>query len=286
MMTQLRQRMLEELQRRNYSAGTIRLYLLHVAAFAQHFHRSPDQLGAEDIRRYQLFLIKEKKLAWSSYNQIVCALRFFYAKTLKRAFLLQDIPFPRREQRLPLILSKEEVTRILSAPSHLKSRALLMTIYATGLRRSEVARLRVSDIDSARMTIAVHGGKGQKDRVVMLSPVLLEILRQYWRTNKPKEWLFPGVNPDQPISSNDVFAVFQNAVRRAGITKKVCPHSLRHSFATHLLESGADLRTIQILLGHRSLKTTSRYLHVSQQQVRATVSPLDSLNFSKKPSET
>ena len=218
MMTQLRQRMLEELQRRNYSAGTIRLYLLHVAAFAQHFHRSPDQLGAEDIRRYQLFLIKEKKLAWSSYNQIVCALRFFYAKTLKRAFLLQDIPFPRREQRLPLILSQEEVARILSAPSHLKSRALLMTNYATGLRRSEVARLRVRDIDSARLTVTVYQGKGKKDRVVMLSPVLLETLRQYWRQAKPKQWLFPGESPDQPISGNDIAVVFHNAARRAGIT--------------------------------------------------------------------
>ena len=285
MMTQLRQRMLEELQRRNYSAGTIRLYLLHVAAFAQHFHRSPDQLGAEEIRRYQLFLIQEKKLAWASYNQIVCALRFFYAKTLKRAFLLEDIPFPRHQQRLPLILSQEEVARILTAPQHLKSRALLMTIYAAGLRRSEVARLRVRDIDSARMTITVHQGKGQKDRVVMLSPVLLETLRQYWRYERPKEWLFPGRNPNQPISGNDIFMVFQNAVRRAGINKKVCPHSLRHSFATHLLESGTDLRTIQILLGHRSLKTTARYLHVSQQQRQATASPLDRLNLTKELSE-
>ena len=285
MMTQLRQRMLEELQRRNYATGTIRLYLLHVAAFAQHFHRSPDQLGAEEIRRYQLFLIQEKKLAWSSYNQIVCALRFFYAKTLKRAFLLEDIPFPRHEQRLPLILSQEEVARILTAPVHLKSRALLMTIYAAGLRRSEVARLRVTDIDSARMTITVHQGKGHKDRVVMWSPVLLETLREYWRCHKPKEWLFPGRNPDQPISGNDIFMVFRHAVRLAGISKKVCPHSLRPSFATHLLESGTDLRTIQILLGHRSLKTTSRYLHVSQQQVRATASPLDSLHLSKELSE-
>jgi len=283
MMTQLRQRMLEELQRRNYSAGTIRLYLRHVAEFAQHFHHSPDQLGAEDIRQYQLFLIQEKKLAWSTYNQIVCALRFFYAKTLKRAFLLQDIPFPRKEQRLPLILSREEVAKILTVPPHLKSRALLMTIYAAGLRRSEVARLRVSDIDSARMTIIVHQGKGQRDRVVMLSPVLLDTLRQYWRYKKPKEWLFPGDTPDQPISGNDIFMVFHNAVRRAGITKKVSPHSLRHSFATHLLESGTDLRTIQILMGHRSLKTTARYLHVSQQQVRAIASPLDSLNLTQEP---
>jgi integrase/recombinase XerD len=285
MMTQLRQRMLQELQRRNYSAGTIRLYLLHVAAFAQHFHRSPDQLGPEEIRQYQLFLIQEKKLAWSSYNQIVCALRFFYAKTLKRPLLLSDIPFPRKVQQLPLILSPEEVARILTAPEHLKSRALLMTIYAAGLRRSEVARLRVRDIDSARMTITVHQGKGNRDRVVMLSPLLLDTLRQYWRHQKPKEWLFPGRNPDQPISGNDIFMVFHNAVRRAGISKKVCPHSLRHSFATHLLESGTDLRTIQILLGHRSLKTTSRYLHVSQQHVRATASPLDRLNLTKDPSE-
>lgn len=285
MMTQLRQRMLEELQLRNYCAGTIRLYLHHVAAFAQHFHRSPDQLGAEEIRRYQLFLIREKKLAWSSYNQIVCALRFFYAKTLKRTFLLQDIPFPHSEQRLPLILSPEEVAQILTAPPHLKSRALLMTIYAAGLRRSEAAGLRVCDIDSARMTITVHQGKGRKDRVVMLSPVLLDTLRQYWRQHKPKEWLFPGDNPGQPISGNDIFMVFHNAVRRAGITKKVSPHSLRHSFATHLLESGTDLRTIQILLGHRNLKTTARYLHVSQHKVRATASPLDSLSLARKPSE-
>jgi integrase/recombinase XerD len=285
MTTPLRQRMLEELQRRNYSSRTIRLYLRHVAEFAKHFHRSPDQLGAEDIRQYQLFLIQGKKLAWSSYNQIVCALRFFYAKTLNRAFLLEEIPFPRSEQRLPLILSQEEVARILTAPLHLKTRALLMTIYAAGLRRSEAARLRVNDIDSARMTITVRQGKGQKDRVVMLSPVLLQTLRQYWRYNKPKQWLFPGKNPDQPISDNDIFGVFHNAVRRAGITKKVSPHSLRHSFATHLLESGTDLRTIQILLGHRSLKTTARYLHVSQQHVRATASPLDSLILAKEPSK-
>jgi site-specific recombinase XerD len=260
------------------------LYLRHVAEFAKHFHRSPDQLGAEDIRQYQLFLIQKKKLAWSSYNQIVCALRFFYAKTLQRAFLLQEIPFPRMEQRLPTILSREEVAKILTVPQHLKTRALLMTIYATGVRRSEAAHLRVNDIDSARMTITVRG-KGQKDRLVMLSPVLLQTLRQYWRHNKPKQWLFPGKNRDQPISDNDVFAVFQNAVRRAGITKQVSPHSLRHCFATHLLESGTDLRTIQILLGHRSLKTTARYLHVSQQHVRTTASPLDGLNLTKEPSK-
>jgi len=209
MMTQLRQRMLEELQRRNYSSGTIRLYIQHVAAFAQHFHRPPDQLGAEEIRQYQLFLIQQKKLAWASYKQIVCALRFFYAKTLKRPFQPEDIPFPRNVQQLPLILSPEEVGRILTAPQHLKSRAVLMTMYAAGLRRSEVARLRVHDIDSARMTITVHQGKGQKDRVVMLSPVLLETLRQYWRHCKPKEWLFPGANPGRPIRGNGLHDLSQ-----------------------------------------------------------------------------
>jgi integrase/recombinase XerD len=278
-MTKLRQRMLEELQRRNYSPQTAHIYLRHVAAFAQHFDRSPDQLGAEEIRQYQLFLIQQKKLAWSTYNQIVSALRFFYTKVLKREFLLAEIPFSREPQKLPLILSLEEVAQILDAPPHLKSRALLMTMYAAGLRRAEVARLRVSDIDSQRMTITIHQGKGQQDRVVMLSPVLLEVLRQYWRYCHPKQWLFPGAKPGQPISNNDVFAVFHHAVRRAGITKPVSPHSLRHSFATHMLEAGTDLRTIQMLLGHRSLKTTARYLHVSQQHLQVTASPLDSLKL-------
>lgn len=278
-MTELRLRMLEELRRRNYSPETVRAYLRHVAAFARHFHRSPEQLGGKHIRQYQLFLIEHHKVAWSTYNQIVAALRFFYTRILKRPFVLSELPFSRRPQQLPLILSQDEVARILEAPTHLKSRALLMTIYAAGLRRSEAAHLQVSDIDSARMTITIRQGKGQRDRVLMLSPVLLETLRQYWRYHKPNHWLFPGVKPNQPISGNDIFHVFQNAARRAGITKALSPHSLRHSFATHLLEAGTDLRTIQILLGHRSLRTTARYLHVSQHQLRATVSPLDSLNL-------
>jgi integrase/recombinase XerD len=281
-MTELRKRMLDELQRRNYSPSTIHLYLRHVAEFAKHFHRSPDRLGTEQIRDYQLFLIHEKKLAWSTYNQIVCALRFFYSKVLKQSFLLSDIPFTRKQQKLPLILSQQEVARLLAAPTHLKSRALLMTIYAAGLRRSEAARLLVSDVDSERMTITVRQGKGQKDRVVMLSPVLLRTLQQYWRYEHPKVWLFPGAAPDQPISGNDVFGVFHNAVRRAGITKPISPHSLRHSFATHMLEAGTNLRTIQMLMGHRSLKTTARYLHLSEKQLSDAVSPLDSLDLTKR----
>jgi integrase/recombinase XerD len=284
-MTKLRQRMLEELQRRNYSPSTARQYLRDVAAFAEHFHRSPDRLGAEHIRDYQLFLIREKKLAWSTYNQIVCALRFFYIKVLKRTFLLADIPFTRKQQKLPSILSQQEVAQLLIAPNHLKTRALLMLIYSAGLRRSEAAHLLVSDVDSERMTITIRQGKWQKDRVVMLSPVLLQTLQQYWRYEHPKVWLFPGATPGQPISGNDVFGVFKNALRRAGITKPVSPHSLRHSFATHMLEAGTDLRTIQALLGHRSLKTTARYLHVSPQQLRATASPLDSLDLTKRTSK-
>jgi len=210
--------------------------------------------------------------------------RFFYAKTLQRAFLLQEIPFPRMEQRLPKFLSREEVAKILTVPQHLKTRALLMTIYATGVRRSKAAHLRVNDIDSARMTITVRG-KGQKDRLVMLSPVLLQTLRQYWRHNKPKQWLFPGKNRDQPISDNDVFAVFQNASVALESPRRSRPIRFGTIFATHLLESGTDLRTIQILLGHRSLKTTARYLHVSQQHVRTTASPLDGLNLTKEPSK-
>jgi site-specific recombinase XerD len=284
-MTKLRQRMLEELQRRNYSPSTARQYLRDVAAFAEHFHRSPDRLGAEQIREYQLFLIHEKKLAWSTYNQIACALRFFYIKVLKRTVLLADIPFTRTQQKLPSILRQQEVAKLLAVPTHLKTRTLLMLIYSAGLRRSEAAHLLVSDIDSERMTITIRQGKGQKDRVVMLSPVLLQTLQQYWRYEHPKVWLFPGATPGQPISGNDVFGVFHNALRRAGITKPVSPHSLRHAFATHMLEAGVDLRTIQALLGHRSLKTTSRYLHVSPQQLRNTASPLDSLDLTKRTSK-
>jgi site-specific recombinase XerD len=281
-MTYLRQRMLEELQRRNYSPHTIRGYLRCVADFARHFHRSPDQLTSEHVREYQLSLIRNKKPAWATYNQIMAALRFFYTKVLRREFVAAEIPYMREPQQLPVILSQAEVGQLFQAARHRKSQALLMTIYAAGLRISEVARLRVSDIDSARMTITVRQGKGQKDRVVMLSPVLLEALRQYWRLKKPREWLFPGYPSDKPISCGAVFRIFQNAVRRAGLTKNVSPHSLRHSFATHLLEAGTDLRTIQLLLGHGSLKTTARYLHVSQQHVRATASPLDALVRNKK----
>jgi integrase/recombinase XerD len=275
--TPLRQRMLEDLQIRHYSPTTIRLYLYAVREFAKHFGKPPDQLGAEHIRRYQLFLTKEKKVSTSSYVLMVCALRFFYTHTLHRKIAIERIPFPRRERKLPLILSRDEVKAMLEAPGDLRHRAMLAILYGSGLRVSEVARLKVADIDSARNVLWVRSGKGRKDRQALLPPKLRELLRCYWRSRRPSEWLFPGARPGQPISVKAIFMACRNAARQAGIAKSVHPHLLRHAFATHLLEAGVNLRTIQILLGHANLETTARYLQVADVNVRATTSPLESL---------
>jgi len=277
-MTALRQRMLEDLQIRNYSPTTIRAYILQVAQFAKHFGKSPDQLGAEHIRAYQLFLVKEGRLSQSTYIQAVCALRFLYTQTLNRQVGMEQIPFPRHERKLPIILSPEEVKALLEAPRSLHHRTLLTTMYAAGPRVSEVARLQVGDLDSARHVIWIRGGKGHKDRQTLLPPRLLELLRSYWRWKRPCQWLFPGIQPDQPISVKAIFLACRNAARKAGITKAVHPHSLRHAFATHLLEAGCDIRKIQILLGHARLETTARYLHVADLAVRSTTSPLERLD--------
>ena len=275
-MSPLRQRMTEDLRVRNYALKTQQIYLDHAARFAQHFGRSPDLLGAEEIRSYQLHLI-EKGVSWSQFNQAICALRFLYRVTLKRTWALEQIPFPKQQKRLPVVLSTEEVTRFLQAVPNRKHRLVLRTIYATGLRVSEVTHLRVHDVDSARMLIRVHQGKGRKDRQVMLSPVLLEELRRYWRFARPRHWLFPGEEPTQPLSISAVQRVCQKARQAAGLSKAASPHTLRHSFATHLLESGADLRLIQTLLGHGSVQTTERYTHVAVHRIAATASPLDRL---------
>jgi len=275
--TPLRQRMLEDLQIRQYSPTTIRIYLHAVAEFAQHFGKPPDELGPEHIRRYQLFLIKEKKVSPPTCIQVVCALRFFYTHTLSRKIAIERIPFPRRERKLPLILSREEVKVLLEAPRSLRHRALLAILYGCGLRVAEVTQLKVSDIDSARHVLRVRHGKGRKDRQTLLPAKLLELLRRYWRTRRPAEWLFPVADPSRPISAKAVFLACRQAAQRAGLTKPVHPHSLRHAFATHLLEAGVNLRTIQILLGHANLETTARYLQVADVSVRSTVSPLDSL---------
>lgn len=276
-MTQLRKRMQEELQRRNYSESTTICYLRQITEFAKHFRRSPAQLGPEEIKQFQLYLVQEKKVSWATYIQTTAALRFLYVKTLGRAFMAEKIPYPKRPKHLPTVLSQEEIERVLNAARSLKHRALLMVLYGAGLRVSEACRLTVDDIDSSRMVIHVRQAKGNKDRDVMLSPVLLEMLRRYWKVSRPKPWIFPGYRPDKPMTTKSVFLMVRNVAARAKITKTVSPHTLRHSFATHLLESGTDLRTIQLLLGHADVRTTIIYLQVSQQHIRKIVSPLDQL---------
>src|ERR1700719_2474895 len=265
-MTRLRKMMLEELQRRNYSAITTRNYLRVVTEFAKHFGKSPDKLGPNELRTYQAYLLTERKLTPGTVVNRVAALRFFFVKTLKRHQFREFLPYPRDRRRLPTVLSREEVARLIDAAGTLFRRTLLMTLYATGMRRSELACLKVSDIDSQRMIIRVVQGKGGKDRDLPLSPALLETLREYWRWLKPRIYLFPSRmhrDREQPITDKIVWRACVEARRRAGIRKRVTPHLIRHSWATHLLEAGTDLRTIQLLLGHEDLEVTARYLHLS-----------------------
>src|SRR5262245_27750913 len=276
-MTPLRQRMFEDLQLRNSSAHTTRAYLRCVADFAKHFGTSPEHLGPEQVRTYQLFLVQEKQLAWPSIVQTVCALRFFYRVTLGRTAMLEYIAPPRRPGTLPIILSQVEVAALLTVSRNLKHRAILTTLYAAGLRVSELCQLQGTDIDSARMVLRVRQGKGQHDRYVMLSPKLLPLLRQYWQLYKPQPWLFPGHPQTRPITTKAVYLVCRQAGEAAALPKVIHPHRLRHTVATHLLEAGVDLRRIQLLLGHRSLRSTSRYLHVTPHALHATPSPLDRL---------
>ena len=277
-MTPLRQRMLEDLQIRNYAPTTIAAYIRGVAQFAKHFGKPPDQLGAEHIREYQLFLIKQKGVSLPLYIQVVAGLRFFYTHTLNRQIAIEHIPLPRYQRKLPVILSRQEVKAVLEAPKNLGLRTMLATQYAAGPRVSELAHLKVGDIDSARNVIWIRGGKGHKDRQTLLPPKLLELLRSYWRWKRPTAWLFPGRKPGQPICGPSIFRLCQKAAQAAGITKAFHPHSPRHAFATHLLEAGVNLRTIQVLLGHSKLETTARYLHVADVAVRATTSPLELLD--------
>src|SRR5579864_900004 len=278
--------MLEELERRNFSQNTTRTYVRIVEDFARYFHRQPDQLGPEHIREYQAHLFRQRKLAANTVTQHVAAIRFLFVKTLKKPWSVAETPYPKRAVRLPAILSQEEVACLIDAALSPFHRVILMTLYATGVRRAELTRLKISDINSQRMVIHIQGGKGRKDRDVMLSPKLLEALREYWRglKRKPTQWLFPGGGThtaDRPISSKTVYYACCHAARRAGLQeKKIHPHTLRHCFATHLLESGADLRTIQLLLGHHDLEETTIYLHLSRRHLSATASPLDALTLS------
>ncbi len=287
-MTPLRQRMLEDLQRRNYNTDTIRGYILAVEQFARYFGKSPELMGAEEICQFQLHLLQEKKLALGTIALRMGAIRFLYKKTLKRRDLdLDDLPLLKTPKKLPVVLSPEEVTRLIEAAPNLIYRTLLLLLYATGLRRSEAAHLQVSDIDSSLMLIHVRQGKGSRDRELPLTQKLLDALREYWRAakNKPRVYLFPTrtepTEEEKPISDKTVWNACHEAALRAGLTKRIGPHTLRHSFATHLLESGADLRTIQLLLGHRCLKDTAIYLHLSRRHLRAALNPLDQITVRK-----
>jgi integrase/recombinase XerD len=285
-MTVLRQRMLEDMQIRNFSENTRKTYLLQVSLFARYFRRSPEGLGPVNIRSYQVYLTNEKKLSAGSILIATSALRFLYTVTLKRPWDVEDVlPMPKKSQTLPIILSPAEVRQFLSCVPRRKCRTVLTVCYAAGLRISEAIALKPTDIDSQRMTIRVAQGKGQKDRYVMLSDQLLTILRAWYRAARPTTWMFPGVIPGSHITRCGIGDVCKLGVERSGLTKPVTPHSLRHAFATHLLEYGTDLRTIQLLLGHRSLSTTARYLRMAVSKVCATRSPLDLLPQPLPPPE-
>jgi integrase/recombinase XerD len=283
-MTPLRQRMLDELQRRNYSKATTRGYILAVKQFAEYFGKSPDRLGSEEVRRFQLYLLNEKKLAPGTVEIRMSALRFFYRKTLKRRDLtFDDLVFPKTPKKLPTVLSPEEVTRLIEGASNLMHRTILMVLYGTGMRRTEASLLKVSDVDSQRMVIHIRQGKGSRDRDVPLSPKLLDALREYWRWKKPRVYLFPSSSghrgQQQPISDKTIWNACRQAARRAGLSRRMGPHTLRHSFATHLMEAGTDLRTIQLLMGHADLEHTTVYLHLSQRHLHAAANPLDQLTI-------
>jgi len=268
--------MIEDMQVRNLAPHTQSTYLKEITRFARYFGKSPELLGETEIRTYQLYLTNQKKLAPSSIVITIAALRFLYKVTLKRDWDLKDaIPAPRQPHRLPVILSREEVLHFLGSVEGLKHRTILTTCYAAGLRISEAVSLKSTAIDSRRMVLRVEQGKGRKDRNVMLSPKLLGLLRSYWKAERPKVWLFPGDLPSQPISTRAVAKACLKARRRSGISKRITPHSLRHAFAVHLLEAGTNLRTIQLLLGHRHLATTAGYLQIAVSKVCATLSPLD-----------
>ena len=279
-MTGLRQRMLEDMQLRRFSPHTVAAYLRAVTQLAEFYKRSPDRISKEEVRSFLVDVVKRKRAAASTYNQVRCALVFFYRVTLGREFALERILCQPTGKKLPTVLSPEEVVQFLQAARSLKYRALFMTSYAAGLRVSEVINLEGKDIDSKRMVLHVRLGKGQKDRVVMLSEKLLPVLREYWKTYRPTAKLFfPGKNRERTLSAKDVLIACRRMARCAGISKRVTTHTLRHSFATHLLEAGTDIRTIQMLLGHRSLRTTAMYILVSPARLTETKSPLDLLNL-------
>ena len=281
-MTTLRQRMIDDLKLRNYSPRTIEAYVSRIVAFAKFHRRSPEQLGPEDVRTFQMHLI-EAGTSWSLFNQTVCALKFLYRVTLRVPWPVEQIPYGRKPRPLPVVLSQDEVVRLIEAVPQAVYRMALLTAYAAGLRISETMALRAEHIDSARMLIHVEKGKGQKPRLVPLSEVLLRRLRTYWRDQRPKvpgsTWLFPSDDPAKPVHATTIEKACQRARVAAGLSKHATPHTLRHCYATHALEAGVDLRTVQALLGHANLSTTAIYTHVQRKLVTATRSPLDAIAY-------
>jgi site-specific recombinase XerD len=254
--------MVQDLRIRNYSPRTVEIYVRQVARFAKHFDKSPHLLGPEHVREYQVFLVEKKKASWAVFNQTVCALRFLYRVTLGRKEIVEHIPYSKPERKLPVVLSPRQLGRFFEAIANLKHRTALETMYGTGLRISEALNLRLVDVDSDRMVLRIRQGKGRKDRYVPLSPTLLELLRDYWKTYRPKQWLFPGESQDRPMHATAVQRACAWSRQKARLSKAVTTHTMRHCFATHSLEAGTDLRTIQHILGHGSLNTTAIYLHV------------------------
>ena len=280
-MGKCRDLMLQEMQIRGFSENTQKVYLGRMGQFVGFFMRPPDELALEDIHRYQVHLTQVEAVSWGVFNQSVAAIRFFYREAIHKEWDIKRIPYQKTGRKLPVVMSRDEVSALFGTVENLKHRALLLTVYAGGLRVSETVNLRVSDIDSQRMVVRVDQGKGRKDRYVMLSPTLLEALRAYWKATRPQPWLFPGQKPGCHLTRSAAERVFDQARDAAGIAKKVTIHSLRHSFATHLLESGTNIRVIQLLLGHRSLRSTEVYTHVAGNYLSETKSPLDTLPMKK-----
>jgi len=275
-MTPLRTRMLGDLRIRNRKPSTQERYVKCVAAFARYFGKSPAELGPEEIRTYLLYLRDEKKASFSVFNITVSALRFLYKFTLDKPWAIERIPYAKCDRKLPVVLSPQEVIRLFEATTNAKHRALLMTAYSAGLRRSEVTSIAIGDIDSDRMVLNVRLGKGGKDRTVPLSPKLLRMLRAYWREYRPaRPWLFEGQDPNKHLSPESAAAICRNAVKAAGLTKRVSMHTLRHTFATHHLEAGTDLHTLQQILGHASINSTQIYLHISTRRIQEAQTPFE-----------
>lgn len=277
-MSELRQQMLADLRIRNYAERTQEIYITRVAEMARHFKRSPDQLSGEEVRDYLRQLKEGRRVSRSAFAQVIGGLRFLYRVTLDRPDMVPHLPYPRLKRRQPVVLSAEEVVRLLGTIGNLKHRTVALVLYGAGLRINEALALELRDVDSARMVLTVRHGKGDLDRQVTLSSVLLEALRVYWRAYRPSSWLFPGRKADERLTPSAIQRAIKAARLKAGIAKPATPHSLRHSYATHLMEAGTDLRVIQTLLGHRSLRTTAIYTHVATERVRGTRSPLDALS--------